>query len=71
MVLLTLEPQGRLLMMKTFDCVELQRKLRSDLVREADYNVDKFFDLIDERKKTSLIYKKLTKRLEKQEQIIK
>ena len=51
---------------KTFDCVELQRKIRNKLVQEAEMDIDKFFDLINKRKKRSSIYIKLTERYEKQ-----
>ncbi|MFH1052526.1 MAG: hypothetical protein V1779_16530 [bacterium] len=51
---------------KTFDCVELQRKIRNKLVQEAEMDIDKFFDLINKRKTSSSIYKKLTENYEKQ-----
>ena len=70
---MTLEHQERYLTMKqkkTFDCVELQRKIRNKLVREAEMDIDKFFDLINSRKKRSSIYIKLTKRYEKQPETV-
>jgi len=45
---------------KKFDCVELQRKIRNKLVQEAEMDVDKFFELINKKRKRSLIYKKLS-----------
>ena len=49
---------------KTFDCVELQRSIRNKLVQDSDMNLDKFFLLINEKKKNSIVYKKLSDRLE-------
>jgi hypothetical protein len=34
---------------KTFDCVAFQRKVRDDLIKEADYNIDEFFKLINKK----------------------
>ena len=51
---------------KIFDCVELQRSIRNKLVQESEMDLKKFFLLIKERKKKSLVYKKLTERIEKQ-----
>ncbi len=54
---------------KTFDCVELQRSIRNKLVNDSDNNLDKFFLLLNEKKKNSIVYKKLTDRLEKEKQL--
>jgi hypothetical protein len=51
---------------KTFDCVELQRSIRNKLVQDSDTNLDKFFILINEKKKNSIVYKKLTGRIAKE-----
>ncbi|MEI6089753.1 MAG: hypothetical protein WCR42_04835 [bacterium] len=51
---------------KTFDSVELQRSIRNKLVQDSDMNLDKFFILINEKKKNSIVYKKLSDRIEKE-----
>lgn len=53
-------------MNKTFDSVELQRSIRNKLVQDSDMNLDKFFILINEKKKNSIVYKKLSDRIEKE-----
>ncbi|OGU13702.1 MAG: hypothetical protein A2X61_01970 [Ignavibacteria bacterium GWB2_35_12] len=54
---------------KTFDCVDLQRKIRNKLVMEADMNIDKFFELLDKKVKSSEVNKKLIERLELEKQM--
>lgn len=53
---------------KKFDCVELQRSIRNKLVQESDMNLDKFFVLINDKKKNSAVYKKLSDRIVKEQQ---
>ena len=55
---------------KTFDCVDLQRKIRDKFVQEAEMNLDKFFELIEIKKKSSQVNKKLTNRLELENHVI-
>ena len=56
---------------KTFDSVELQRSIRNKLVQDSDMNLDKFFILINEKKKNSIVYKKLSDRIEKEKKTAK
>lgn len=44
---------------KSFDCVELQRQIRKKLVEQAEMDLDKFFDLIKDKKKTNITYRNL------------
>lgn len=55
---------------KTFDCVDLQRKIRDKFVQEAEMNLDKFFELIEIKKKSSQVNKKLINRLELENHVI-
>ena len=54
---------------KSFDCVELQRKIRNKLVLDSNMNLDNFFELINVKKKNSAVYKKLSDRLAKDKQL--
>lgn len=47
---------------KSFDCVELQRQIRKKLVEQAEMDLDKFFSMIKEKKKTSITYKYLSEK---------
>jgi len=51
---------------KTFDCVELQRNIRSKLVEDANEDINKFFQLIKNKKVKSSVYQKLNERKQKQ-----
>jgi len=55
---------------KTFDSVELQRNLRLKLVEEADYDLNAFFQLIQQKKKNSPVYQKLSQRIEAEKNLI-
>jgi hypothetical protein len=48
---------------KNFDCVAFQRKVRDDLVKEANYDIDTFFQLIYEKNKKSALVKKYKSRV--------
>lgn len=50
--------------MKTnnFDCVAFQRKVRDELIKEANYDVDSFFNLIHEKTKKSEFVKAFKER---------
>lgn len=39
------------MMTKTFDCVEFQRKVRDEVVKEEHYDIDSFFKIIYEKTK--------------------
>lgn len=41
------------MMTKSFDAVAFQRKVRDDLIKEANYDIDAFFKLIYEKVKKS------------------
>ncbi|NLO19690.1 MAG: hypothetical protein GX121_07445 [Ignavibacteria bacterium] len=51
---------------KTFDCVEMQRKIRFQLVEEAEMDLQKFFQLINKKKSQSELYRRITEKIEKQ-----
>ena len=54
---------------KAFDCVELQREIRSKLVREAEEDLNKFYKLIQSNRLKSPVYQKLVNRKEKEKQL--
>ena len=51
---------------KTFDCVEMQRIIRFQLVEEAEMDLQKFFQLINKKKSQSELYRRITEKIEKQ-----
>ena len=51
------------MMTKTFDCVEYQRKVRDELMREANYDLNTFKVLIREKISQSEFVKKFKESL--------
>jgi hypothetical protein len=52
-------------MIKEFDCVEMQRKIRNDFIDEADNDFDKLIMLLKKKVKESEINKRLIERNKK------
>ena len=50
------------MMTKTFDCVEFQRKVRNDLIKESGYDFEKFKSLLKEKIRTSDFVKSFKER---------
>ena len=50
---------------KSFDSVAFQRKVRDDLIKEANYDIDTFFKLINEKIKKSEFVKNYKERIKK------
>jgi hypothetical protein len=53
-------------MIKEFDCVELQRKIRNEFIEEAENDFDKLIILLKKKVNESEINKRLLERKKKQ-----